>query len=347
MDYSPDIAIDAYWDTHHILMVEVTELRRDSRGKVMITLDVVEKFSEGPCPERRCVLLSHLWFGTGVDVSPQPRIGDRLIIYYKKAGVSPIAVQILTSEPMESPAAKTLRGIAKLRAERGLDALSEAVFVNDAIIAMYCLRRMLNRSPVEVDKYIARLHQLRDNQDREVSVRLLANQLADKLSAIPDLSDEEYTWVKRALASSKQAEWPQLRQFTDRLLGFEKRRKESVEFLVQLVEDRQVPQAVRIAAYSAFADPRLFNFAKPDEESDQTFEACTRMLRDPDPMVRMAGAQLLHNICHEVRNRSTDRASLLRYVDRARDAIGKSVRVEIDHVVRARLTVNLVGIERK
>jgi hypothetical protein len=116
---------------------------------------------------------------------------------------------------------------------------------------------------------------------------------------------------------------------------------------VQLVEDRKAPQAVRIAAYSTFADPRLFNLSKPDEESNRIFEACIGMLRDPDPTIRMAGAQLLHNICHEVRNRATDAAMVLKYLDRAREAIDKSIKLEADEVVRNRLIANLQSMERK
>jgi hypothetical protein len=90
---------------------------------------------------------------------------------------------------------------------------------------------------------------------------------------------------------------------------------------------------IRIAAYSTFDDPRLFSFDHPDADSQKIFDACIRMLKDPEPLMRGAGAALLYNISAKV-----DASNRPKYVEQAEVAIRSASAVESDPVTRQQMS---------
>jgi hypothetical protein len=76
------------------------------------------------------------------------------------------------------------------------------------------------------------------------------------------------------------------------MVSIPERRGETIPFLVGLATDEGAPEAVRIAAYSAFED--LFGTVSAPE-ADQLVEACLRMPRSPRAVIGQGGALLLHN----------------------------------------------------
>jgi hypothetical protein len=325
IDYTPDLTSDSYWDAHHICVVRVNGLGKDAEGKPQLTYQVVGRISEALVEEVRTVRLSDLWFGMYVEEPPRIGAHDNLVIYYAREGPSPIVATKLDAGIEESPLVKSLRRIAGLRAGAGGPrALREAALSADALVALYSLKRLLAQPPSEAGgDYAAQLMKVRDDEGREAQVRLLAGRLAYKLEGKSDDSAEEYAWLRAAIIKSKEPDWAQLKPLLDRLLEFEGRRAENVAFLTHLVGDPNAAQATRIAAYSSFEDRRLFRFDKPDAESDSVFEACIGMLKDPDPVIRGAGAALLHNLSVQI-----DAAAKRAYVERAKSAIGAAIAVE-------------------
>lgn len=334
IDYTPDITSDPYWDTHHICVVHVTSVDKNAAGKQQITYEVIRQMSEGPIEKTRTLLLSHLWFGPDVEEPPPIWKDDNLVIYYAKDGPSPIVTTKLDTIPEDSDLTRILSRIVGFRAnEGGIKALSEGVFDREALIPLYCLKRLLNRSRLEVEVgYVARLRNLRDQENAKVQVRLLASRLANKIEDKPANSEEEYLWVRASMKKAKYQEWTQVRPFVARLLEFENRRKENVAFLVQLVRDSNNMQAIRIAAYSSFEDPNLFYFSQPDNESDSIFDTCIEMLGDRDTLLRSAGAALLHNISIQI-----DKTVKGKYTERAKSAIDAAIAVEKNDVCRTQM----------
>lgn len=343
IDHTPDITSDEYWDTHHIAVVRVTGIDKDVAGKDRVAHRVELKISEGPMEQTRMHPLSHLWFGLHIEEWPPVAINDTLVIYYAKEGPSAIVTAKLDTSPEESPLVNRLLRIASLRRnEGGLKALSEGVFDPDPPVALYCLKRLLKDSALEMPAdYIARLQELRGEEGRQAQVRLLASKLANRLQGREANSEEEYSWLRTAIAQSGQSDWTQLKPFVDRLLEFENKRSENIAFLAQLVRDAKKREAIRIAAYSAFEDPRLFRFSAPDTDSDKIFNACVEMLRDRKPLIRRAGAALLHNIC--VRPEPELKR---RYMERAKTSIKAAGAVEKNGEVRYQLNNYLELISR-
>jgi len=346
IDYTPDITSDAYWDTHHVCIVRVTETGRDEAGKERVTFEVTQWISERPGSHTRTVLLSHFWFGSDFDERPCIEKNDSLVVFIRKKGPSQIAAIKLDTPPHQSPLVRRLWRIAQLRANAGgIEALSEGVFDDDATVALYCLKRMSNRSPIDVDSYVSRLRDLRTKETIDVHVRLLATALANKLEGEPADADEEYSWLRASIARSKQADWRQLAPLVDRLLDFEKKRAENVSFLSRLVRDDKKTHAIRIAAYGAFDDPRLFDFSNPDDASERTFETCISILEDRDPEIRRAGAHLLQSICVRL-GYSAAPAVSRGYVDRAKARMAATISVEKDEVCLYHMKIHLERINR-
>lgn len=346
LDYTPEVTSDAYWDTYHVCIVRVTKVGRDKAGKEQVTFEVTQQISEGPSPDTRTVLLSHFWFGPDIDERPRLEKNDSLVVFIKKKGRSQIAATKLDTPPEKSPLVKRLSRIAKLRANTGgIEALSEQVFDDDATVALYCLKRMATRSPVDVENYVSRLRDLRKKEAADVYVRLMASALANKLDSKPADSDEEYSWLRLAIARSKQKDWTQLAPLVDRLLDFEKKRSENVTFLSRLVQDDKNTHPVRIAAYGAFDDPRLFVFSNPKDASERIFEACISMLKDRHLEIRRAGAHLLQGICVKLAHEA-DPAVSGGYVDRAKASMAAAISVEKDEVCLYHIKILLERINQ-
>ncbi|MBI3757311.1 MAG: hypothetical protein HY267_04975 [Deltaproteobacteria bacterium] len=334
IDYTPDVTSDTYWDTHHICAVRITNRERDQEGKEWLTYRTVRQISEGSIEVTRTVKLSDLWFSMGNEDPPNISVNDSLILYYAKQGPTPIVTTKLSEKIEEAPRVKALLQIAKFRAnEGGVPAVKEGVFSKEGVVALYSLKRLLNLPRFEANaEYIARLTTLRANERGEAQVRILASRLAEHLGGRPPDSEQDYVWLKAALAQTRASDWAQLRPFVDRLLDFKSRRAESTIYLTSLVKDQDKPESVRIAAYSSFDDPRLFNFNAPDAESERVFETCLEMLKDSQGLIRRAGAALLLNISVRI-----DPTTKQGYVQRAKAAIEAASVAEKDEGIRSQL----------
>jgi hypothetical protein len=338
IDYSPDFTDDGYWDTHYILVVRVTDVRKDEAGALSITYHVVVPLSEAPPEGIRTVPSGDLWFGRGFKQPPSLAVNNNLVICFAKQGRSPIVTTKLETSPTESQLVKRLLRISGLRRnEGGLEALTEGVFDQEQVIALYCLKRLLSgRQFPPPAGYVGRLLDQRDNPVRDSQVRLLTSDLVSKAEGKPPNSEDNYLWLRAAVEQSKAQDWTQLRPFVDRLLDFGGKRAETVAFLCGLATDGRRAEAIRIAAYSTFDDSRLFHFARPDAESDMVFNACVEMVKDPKPVMRRAGVALVYNISVRI-NPEAGR----NYVVRAKAAIAGAMSVEGDEGTRSQMKMYL------
>jgi hypothetical protein len=327
IDYTPDLTAEAYWDSHHICLVRVTGTWNDAAGKEWIAYRVLRQFSTDPVEQTRSLLLAHLWFGPAEAGQPRIESNTLLVVYYAKVSPSPTVVAEVRGDPRPSPLVRRLERISDLRAQKGgFEALTEAVFDPDQVIALYCLKRLLSSQTFPPPAgYVARLLTQRENPARDSQVRLLTSDLVNKLEAKPAASEDDYLWLRAAVEQSKAEDWTQLRPFLNRLLDFASKRTETVAFLCGLATDAKRAEATRIAAYSTFDDSRLFHFTQPDAESERIFNACIEMLKDRQPVMRRAGAALLYNISVRI-NPELSR----NYIGRARTAIAEAISVEAD-----------------
>ena len=327
IDYTPDFTSDAYWDTHNIALVTVVAANQLA-GRLHITHRVEEQFSDGPMEATRTEPLHRYWFGMYVVEPPSLGVKDHLVVAYPKQGPS----QIVTFKvsPQE-PLVRSLRRIQGLRAgQGGAQALADAALGSDETVSVYALKRALAQPPSRKrPAFVAKLREERADAARAPLVRVLASQLANQLEGKPSESESEYAWLTSALAKLREKDWTRLRPFTERLLEFGSRRRQTAKLLAAIATNARDPQPLRIGAYAAFDDPRLFNFGKPDAPSEEIFAASSKMLQDNDELIRRAGVALLHNLSVRI-------APPLRgqYVDRAKKAIQARASVERDPGVK-------------
>jgi hypothetical protein len=336
IDYTPDFTQRATWDTHHILAVRVTATGRDERDRAYLIYRVENQLSAGPVDQVRTVPISYLWFGRddGRSASALIETNDRLLLVYPKEGPAPIAAFPL-SGAKSADTWNAVQQIAQLRLhpDDPQAAMTAALSANP-IVSRYALQHLLEQpaSPVP-QNFTANLALLRDDPAWSVPQRILVVRLSARLAGATDFSDAEYSWLQDALAASQRTDWIALRPFVDRLLQFAGKRPQSVEFFARLALNSSAAEAVRIAAYSALDDARVFQYEVPDALNDRIFDACLAMLKDGSPAMRGAGAALLHNI--SMRMNPLHRRV---YIQRSRTALSTALATEVDDATREQLT---------
>lgn len=340
IDYTPDITSDAYWNSHNICAVQIVDVTKDHQNVPYITYRVTTELSGPMTQQTGTIKLADLWFGVGEEAPTNLKTGDRLILYYPAEGPSRAAVTILDSTGNQL--LDTLRHIARLRNQPDMQAVMSDVFGDDSIVSLYCLKRLLSHpAPKANADYITRLLAFRDDDKRGSRQRILADKLADELAGKPIDSASEYTWAAKSLMTTTEEDWRQTQPFVDRLLEFESRRKESVDLLTNLVLDSNANQATRIAAYSVFTNPQMFKFEKPDLESERIFQTCRQMLKARDPIIRAAGAALLHNISVQI-----SPAYKTTYIEQSRAAIQEAINVEHNETTKQQMSQYLTLLSK-
>jgi hypothetical protein len=341
IDYTPDITSDAYWEKHEVGLFRVIGFDTNAEGKEQVTLMLIRSFSGRPAEETKTVPLAHLWFGPLEGGVPLIEVNNLLIVHTSKAGPSPLVANVVAGDPDQSPLVKRLSRIADFRAARSAPAeLLNGAFDRDRVIALYCLRRLLNHPPSSPPPdYIARLREQQGNATRDAQVRLMSNDLANMLEEKLPNSEEEYRWLQSAISQSRGLDWRQLRFLVERLLSLSRRRAQNQVFLCGLVKDTTREESIRVAAYSAFDD--LFDFAHPDAGSDRIFDTCVGMLKDRTSLMRRAGAALLFNLSGQIKSDTQ-----YWYVNRAKSAITAALGREFDDVTRMQLQHYLALISK-
>jgi hypothetical protein len=338
IDYTPDITSDSYWNDHSIALVQISHIGRNNNGVVWVTYMVTQVFADGAVQNPRTVRASEFWFGS--DEQPQLAEHQALVVYVSKRTKQPLVA---------SPADEAHRGelaallsISRLRTEPGATpAVQASVFDENDLISRYSLRRLLADPAFQAPQsYAARLAELRDKPSRPAESRILSAKLAGRLEGRRDGSDEEYAWLKEALTHTPAADWMDLKPFTSRMLELEQKRQETADLLTGIVKQQTAPQGLRIVAYSAFEDPRIFHSDPPDPVSDLVFQTSLQMLNDRDAVIRGAGAALAHNLAARV-----DKPYRSKYVERAKQGIQAAREHESDPGVRSQFDhfLNLLG----
>jgi hypothetical protein len=195
---------------------------------------------------------------------------------------------------------KSLTTISQLRKKGDAGELLKGATSQHALVSLYCLSRLLDLKRIKaLLPQISELNAQKDDPKQSPIVRMLSNRLTLKASgAIDPLI--EYRWIKGAISEAATADPRQISWFVHQLIGFTNRRTQTAAFLISLVQNLEVRLSIRIAAYGGFANAKLFNFHNPDHTSKSCFEACVRMLSDPESKIRSAGAALLARIVSRI-----------------------------------------------
>jgi hypothetical protein len=342
--YAPELTSDVYWDTHHICLMRVSRIDADAAGRARVRLELVRCFSDSTAERELLARLADLWFWPRRFDKPRLTEGNELVIFRKHGSRSRIVTHKLDVSAVESPLVEALSQIEEIRAGvGGFSRLSEGAFSNNTNVALYCLRRMMERDTDDVDRYTSRLRVLRDDAARDVQVRLLASKLANRLQGEPLDTWQEYRWVQRSFEQSRLEDTSQLRRFMRRLLEFDARRQDNIAFLSRVARDADAPYSLRLVAMGDFHDPRLLGAGNPDAASDVLFDAALSLLEDPG--MRVAAAYTLWHLCNRIR--ATAESEIAEhYQSRASAAIRERLAWETDRIVRFQLESKLRDIER-
>lgn len=341
IDHTPDITSDAYWDTHEIALVRIANIQ-ERAGRSQITHQLEESFNAAPPAATVTAPLHHYWFGQAVVAPPALAVRDYMVVINDKTAPGPIVTYKLQQPPASSALVHTLRQIRKLRAGPSSQALREAASGSDDTLAIYALKRLLARpADPALRPAAAPLRQLSNDPNRGALRRILSREVASVIEGQSPDSETEYDWVSNALMSAHDTDWQHLRPFVERLLQFPEQRAKTVALLTGFARSPRRTHALRIASYSAFDDPRLFHFERPDDLSDKIFATAIAMLGDRNELIRRAAAALVHNLASRI-----NRPLRQPYAERGRAAIEESSRTEKNEGVSRHFEAYLAQLKR-
>jgi GT2 family glycosyltransferase len=292
IDYTPDVTLDAFWQSHEVAIVRVTSLEGDPAEEAIIHTEVIRRLNSTTGGPEQSFSLREMWFSPDPEEREHVQAGDTLVLYIGPE--RPIVAQRITTPVEDSPLVQRLERIASLRlGEGGSDALREANLHPDPGVAQYALKRLIAHPEPEVsDAHLTQLRQVRDDEGNDSEVRLLAEDLILQREGRGPASDEAYQWLQTAITQSTATDWTQITPFVRKLVTIDARRAETVRFLVGLATDEQARETVRIAAYSGFES---LVYDAPPPEAEEIIQACFQMLRSESSVIRRAGATLLYN----------------------------------------------------
>ena len=323
IDYSPNFTAEEYWKSHLIYVAHVTKTQASDTPSASVTFERTAIFLNGPPAKTTSILVTQLWSWQNDGQPLQLKIGDYVLLVEPKTNNEPIVARKIGA-PDKDPLVKTLTKIAELRKSGDPKQLLENANSSDDLVSEYCLKRLLETPNVKATQtHLGKLKAQRDDKGRRASVRILSHRLASKLSGETNAATAEYSWLQQTISTSKATDWQEVSPFVNRLIEFGDKRNDTAAFLTKLVKDAKVPLPVRIAAYGAFQDPRLFNFASPDKTSELIFATCIDMLKDKQPEIRSAGAALLHGITSRI-----DASKRKPFAERAKSALQTALKSE-------------------
>jgi hypothetical protein len=246
---------------------------------------------------------------------------DYLLVFEPSESEDTTVFRTIGSPDRDSLVA-SLKRLADVYADGSQASLLDNAILKDNLVAVYCLVQLLDLpgTITAPPDYPTKLQLVADDPKQDTNIRLMAYQLAARISDRAGDSASEFAWLKAAISGDKSNDYEQVRPLVQRMLDLQDQRGATATLLLGWVRDRgrsaQVykeealarpknppaanssmdPYAIWDAAYEALHDPRLFNYKNPDQISETIFTFAVSMLKDQQPEIRISGADLLKRI---------------------------------------------------
>ncbi len=325
----PDVASEGYWNTHDIVTARVLDVDLTENSVPRFQFEITQVLSSTRQYQNKSEWLSDIWLGDPLEGRTISR-GESVVLFIDRSSKAPTYVANPESHPL-GYSVVSLQQISAIRNNKNKpDALVAGAVAPDPIVALYCLGRLINDPPKVADKsFVESLQQLRNQDTLPGKVRICATDLTNVLLKHPLHSDSDYEWLQSAIASSKMTDFRELLPLEDRMLEYQDKRFETIEYLLHLVQDTTKRREVRAVACEALQNRRLFDCDNIDGSSEHIFEAFIVLLRDPSSWMRAEAAQTLSHLCSALASYS-DSKTIERFSQNAKVEIDNAIATEKD-----------------
>jgi hypothetical protein len=181
---------------------------------------------------------------------------------------------------------------------------------------------------------IAKLLSLRDNENTDLEVRILASHLAERLQGRAAEYASEANWAMQSIKNSRQLSSLQLAHLIDDLAAVAGQRMVSGSFLIGLLLSRFTRAEIRFAIIRGLQRSPFYLANDPDEELSTTIVVTYfKLLNDGDPRVRGSAAYGLSSMANDTwmyDAQDPDHQQARELTKRAQEAIGESIKTERD-----------------
>jgi len=347
-----DITEESFWIKNDVTFVRVKIVEGDKNKQSKIIANIVQPNADETsiAPQEESTIDNYYCLDwdrhterNGVLLYP----GEMVAVYrsnnpYPHTGTPPKMYITRLNQGLESGLAKALIAILSIRSDGNTAAtLMQNVFDNNPLIAGYCVKQLLSKpisQSVDNITFVSRLCELRDNENTDVDLRILVSHLANRIRLGNALGGDDYEWDKKAVATSQKLDFYQLNSFVTEMASFPEKRKETVLFLIDLLQKPNIRKAIKCAACGNLYDKPLFNTSQPDDALNGKIVASyISELKDSDPVFRLVAVDGLNTICNRIS--ASPGANTITY--RVRNAIEEANETEKDDVIAKRMQTTL------
>jgi len=346
-----DITEESFWTENSVTFVRIKIAGLNKNAHSKITADIVQPITGEPSVALQESVLDNYYCldwdrhaeRNGVVLHP----GEIVAVYRSinpdpHTGTPPRAYITRLNQGLESGLAKALITILHIRNDGNTpNMLMQNVFCNDPLAASYCAKQLLSKpinQSVNDSIFVGRLCELRNNENTDINLRILVSHLANRVKTSDILGGDDYKWGKEAVATSQKLDAYQLNNLVVELASFPEKRKETVSFLINLIQNPNVRKAIRFAACGNLYDKPLFNTSQSDDALNENIvNSYISQLKDKDSMFRLVAVDGLNTLCNRIS--ASPGASTITY--RVKNAIEEANETEKDDVVAKRMQITL------
>lgn len=366
--FSLDPTTDAFWVNHGVFVARVLDIRMEDEQRIReVEIEVTNPIAGGPAigsaltiPFKNLILGHQGIFTSSFGQEQHLAKGQYWVIYAPKAGSLPNHldavrfVTILEQEPAASALVRNLIQINTIRGEFHSTIPWEKFLTGTPRVAAYGLKHLLAASDIEIDHEaapLAKLLALRDNEDTNLEVRILASHLAERLRGRATDSAAEADWALQSIKNSKQLSSVQLAHLIDDLAAVAGQRMVGGSFLLGLLQSPATRTEIRLAIIRGLQRSPFYLAKDPDEELSTTIVATYfKLLSDRDPTVRGSAAYGLSSMANDTwlyNARDPDHRRASELTKRAQEAIRQSIATERDRMALLQMDNALEQMHRR
>jgi hypothetical protein len=305
IDRTPQTDSPDYWDTHIAAVVQVTSVKPRDPTSPHVGFNYGQPDSVLVKPvtlitpsawEAEVELSRHnTWFTPRGDF-PVLSVGQHVLLWRSsQAGPDYMAASLIeAAEPEQSALVKACKAIAGMRKmPLALNAFRESVSSDQPLAVRYAINRIVKEA-VAGDKVVPELDRLRQDEEVDVQVRIVASEAINRLLKRDSGTSDDWKWLTTAIERSRKLDEVGLNPLIQRLVNYGSKRSETVAFFIRMATTPANRSAIRTASIEVMKNQGIYDYVHPsDPSSEKVFTCLLNLLRDKNPDIRARAADTL------------------------------------------------------
>jgi hypothetical protein len=359
MQVRPSLGMEQpeYWESHDIALVAVTAVRLDTDGSQLVDIKSVSVFTRRSWDFTGPVSGNDTWLegfhplttGSRVGGLPKMKVGEQFLLFRSTTPDDMSWGLGITGDAEKSPDVQSLKAIAAIRepGDKQQHLIEEAVFSPDPKVARYAAHVLMTSNKVEdLAVYMTRLDRLRQDENADVGLRVVASQLVNRLRKRGPGTSDDWKWSAEAVEKSVKLSLPQIDQLLIHLVDDRNKLPETQALLIKWSADTTLRKDIRIAAAGKIADPSVVDYSKAVSDGyDKARKALQSLLGDKDASIRRVAVLRLADMACRVLGGSVAQPAKAKMTQQLKDILHSILGSESDPDIKLVIDSSLKRIE--